>query len=234
MSKDSAERSNIVWFLKNPLNIIGIILCIFLIPILVINCILIVKSFVNPDSVPSINGYSPLIVLTESMEPDIKSGDLIIVKEIDKEDIEVGLVISFFDPESKSNSVVTHKIEERVVEDGTVFYRTKGINNNIADKALVPEDNVIGVYTGTRFAGLGSIVIFAQSTWGLVICVLIIVAIFALFFISHYVSSVKRRKEETSEQDAAINEARAEVERLKQRLAEVEDLEKKEESETDN
>lgn len=230
MSKDSTERSSIVGFFKNPLNIIGIILCVLLIPILVVNCILIVKSFVAPDSVPAINGYSPLIVLTESMEPDIKSGDLIICKAIDKEDIEVGLVISFYDPESKSNSVVTHKIEERVIQDGEVFYRTKGINNNIVDKALVPEDNVIGVYTGTRFAGLGTIVLFAQSTWGLVICVLIIVAIFALFFISHYVSSVKRRKEEASEQDAAISEARAEVERLKLRLAEV-DKEREEEIE---
>lgn len=214
----NGKTTNVANFFKNPLNIIGIILCIVLVPILIMNLILIVKSFADPDSVPSINGYSPLIVLTESMDPDIKAGDLIITKSIDKNDIEVGMTVSFFDPNSDSGAVVTHQIIEKIIQDGQVLYRTKGINNNIADRELVPEDNVIGEYTGTRFAGLGSIVLFAQSTWGLVICILIIVILFGIFILSSYLCNKKRSAEST---DNSLAEAQAEIQALKEQLAEL-------------
>lgn len=56
-------------------NIAGIVLCVILIPILILNLTLIIKSYTNKDKVPSIGGYMPLIVLTDSMYPEIKSGD---------------------------------------------------------------------------------------------------------------------------------------------------------------
>ena len=64
------------------LTIVGWILCIILVPILIINCTLLVKSFVNKDKVPDFGGTLPLIVLTDSMYPDIQSGDLIICKTV--------------------------------------------------------------------------------------------------------------------------------------------------------
>ena len=64
-------------------TIIGLVLCVLLIPILVLNCILIVKSWVHKDEIPSISGRMPLIVLSASMEPEIKKGDVIVCKEID-------------------------------------------------------------------------------------------------------------------------------------------------------
>ena len=48
------------------LTIIGSVLCVILIPILLINLTLIVKSYTSED-VPSVGGYLPLIVLTDSM-----------------------------------------------------------------------------------------------------------------------------------------------------------------------
>ena len=69
------------------LTIVGTVLCIILIPILLINITLIAKSYINKDEVPSIGGTFPLIVLTDSMVPEIYSGDLIICKTADAEDI---------------------------------------------------------------------------------------------------------------------------------------------------
>ncbi len=152
------------------------------------------------------------------MDPDIKAGDLIITKSIDKSEIEVGMTVSFFDPNSNSGAVVTHQIIEKIIEDGQVLYRTKGINNNISDRELVPEDNVIGEYTGIRFAGLGSIVLFAQSTWGLVICILIIVILFGVFILSNYISN---KKNVASSTDSSLAEAQAEIQALKEQLAEM-------------
>lgn len=57
---------------------IGVVLCIILIPILILNCTLILKSYTNKDQVPSVGGIFPMIILTDSMEPEFSSGDLII------------------------------------------------------------------------------------------------------------------------------------------------------------
>ena len=143
------------------LSVIGIIICIILIPILIINITLIIKSRTNSDDVPKIGGYCPLIVLTGSMEPEIKDGDLIIVKQIDGNDVKVGDVISFFDPESTSNSVLTHRVTEIINENGSLSFRTKGDANNTEDKMAVPEDELVGIYK-SRIPGAGNIAMFMQ------------------------------------------------------------------------
>ena len=94
------------------LNVVGIILCAILIPILIVNCTLIIKSFIHKDDVPDFLGVLPMIVLSPSMQPDIMEGDLIICVKTEAEEIEVGQVISFFDPAGKGTMVVTHKVDE--------------------------------------------------------------------------------------------------------------------------
>ena len=79
------------------LTVIGIVLCVILVPILIVNCTLIVKSMINKDEVPTFAGVLPLIVLTDSMYPEIKSGDVIVCYSVEADDVEVGQVISFFD-----------------------------------------------------------------------------------------------------------------------------------------
>ena len=159
--------------LHKVLTVIGWVLCILLIPILIVNCTLLVKSFVNKDAVPDFAGTLPLIVLTDSMYPDIQSGDLIICQTIDAEDVEVGDVISFYDPASSSSAVVTHMVIEIIDENGMLSFRTKGINNNTEDRLPVPAEKVIAEYTGIRIPGAGNLAIFMQSTAGLLVCVIL-------------------------------------------------------------
>ena len=156
---------------QKVLTIVGIALCVILLPILIVNLTLIVKSYVNPDEVPAIGGVSPLIVLTDSMLPEISSGDLIIAEKIDAGQIKVGDVISFFDPAGNGSSVVTHRVIEIVEENGVTKWRTRGDNNNTEDKVLVPFENLVGIWTGTRIAGAGSVAMFLQTTPGLIVCV---------------------------------------------------------------
>ena len=152
------------------LTIIGTILCLILIPILIINLTLIVKSYVNEDEVPSLGGVFPLIVLTDSMYPQIKSGDLIICNTAEAPEIAVGDVISFFDPMGSGTSVVTHRVLEVVTEDGEISFRTKGDNNNAEDQVLVPQENLIGIYR-SRVPAMGNVAMFMQTTPGLIVCV---------------------------------------------------------------
>lgn len=159
--------------MHKALTIIGIVLCVILIPMLIINCTLIVKSFINKDEVPNIGGILPLIVLTDSMAPEIMSGDIIICQQTDPESIGVGDDISFFDPAGNGTSIVTHRVIEIVEEDGQKYFRTKGINNNTEDRVLVPMDKLVGRYIDVRFPGAGHIALFMQSTPGLIVCVVV-------------------------------------------------------------
>ena len=199
----SQERSS-----QKVLTIVGAVLCVILLPILIINLTLIIKSYVNADEVPAIGGYSPMIVLTDSMLPEIASGDLIIAEKIDPKDVKVGDVISFFDPAGSGSSVVTHRVIEIVEEDGVTKWRTRGDNNNTEDKKLVPFENLVGIWRGTRFAGAGSVAMFLQTTPGLIICVVCPVVLLVGY-------DMLRRKKYESAKKADTDALLAELEQLR-------------------
>ena len=154
------------------LTILGTILCIILVPILIINVTLLVKSYTNTEEVPSIGGHFPMIVLTDSMLPLISSGDLIFCVTVEPEDVQVGDVISFFDPMGSGTAVVTHRVLEIMEKDGELSFRTKGDNNNAEDQVAVPEKNLVGLYQ-SRIPGAGNIAMFMQTTAGLIVCVVL-------------------------------------------------------------
>lgn len=158
--------------LHKTLTIIGIVLCVILVPMLIVNCTLIIKSFVNEDEVPNFGGLMPLIVLSDSMYPDIKSGDIIFCTTIDADEVKVDDVISFFDPEGGgSSAVITHKVREKYEENGITFFKTYGINNNTDDVIPVPETKLVGRYVDFRLPGAGHVALFMQTTAGFIVCV---------------------------------------------------------------
>ena len=154
------------------LTVLGAVLCVILIPVLVINCTLIFKSFTNKDQVPAIGGIFPMIILTDSMEPEFSSGDLIICKSADPDQIKKDDIICYYDPAGNGTTTVTHRVTEVTTdEDGGLAFKTKGDANNTEDAQLVPADNLVGVYQ-KRIPNLGNIAMFMQTTQGLIICVI--------------------------------------------------------------
>ena len=213
--------------MHKTLNIIGIILCVILVPILIINCTLIVKSWINKDEVPSIGGVMPLIVLTDSMFPDIKSGDIIITKQADAEDIKVGDDISFFDPAGNGSSIVTHRVIEIIEKDGQLSFRTKGINNNTEDRVTVPADKLVGKYTGVRIALAGNVALFMQTVPGLIVCVVVPIVLLVGY------DMLRRRKyEKTHSTD--VNALMAELEALKAAAAQNQSAQTTDEKDPDS
>ena len=199
------------------LTVIGTVLCIVLIPVLIINCILIVKSFTS-EEVPSVAGTLPLIVLTDSMYPLIESGDLIICHTAEPEDIAVDDVISFFDPAGNGSSIVTHRVMEVIEEDGQIAWRTKGDNNNTEDRLLVSADKLVAIYEGTRLPGFGNVALFMQTTPGLIVCVVCPIVLLVGY------DMVRRRiYEKSSKQDT--DQLMKELEELRRQKAERENAE---------
>lgn len=192
------------------LTVVGTALCLILLPVLIINCILIVKSYTSQE-VPDVGGFLPLIVLTDSMYPVIESGDLIICRTAEPEEIQVGDVIAFFDPAGNGSTIVTHRVTE-VTEDG---WRTKGDNNNAEDRLTVRHSDLVARYNGTRIAGAGNVALFMQTTPGLVVCVVL-----PLLVLVGYDAIRRRRYEKASKKDT--DQLLAELEELRRLKAEKE------------
>ena len=97
------------------------------------------------NKAPMFFGYSFSIVVTGSMEPDIKVGDFLVVRKAEIENVQVGDDILFV---ALSGSVRGQHIVHRVVETGTdedgVYCRTQGTNNPIADADRVYAGNFVG------------------------------------------------------------------------------------------
>ncbi|MCH5316009.1 MAG: signal peptidase I [Eubacterium sp.] len=190
------------------LSALGIILCIILIPILVINVTLIVKSYTNTQEVPKIGGYAPLIVLTGSMEPEIMSGDLIIVKQIEPKDVKVKDVVAFFDPDGNGTSIVTHRIIDIYEENGSLYFKTQGDANDAEDRLPVPADDIVGIYI-TRIVGAGNVAMFMQTTAGLIICVVVPLVLLIAWDIIRRKRYEKANKQDTDALLAELEELKA-------------------------
>lgn len=146
-------------------KIAGIVICIILIPIIVMNIVLIVNTYLHPDQIPGVFGVRPVIVLSGSMEPEFMSGDLIFIRNVDADQLKEGDVICYLEEQS----AVTHRIAAVTEENGTVRYTTRGDANPTDDQKLVEQSQIQGIYKGNKIAGAGDVVMFMQSTTGMIL-----------------------------------------------------------------
>lgn len=162
----------------SPSTILGIVLCVIFIPIIVINLILILGSYIHPEVLPGVFGFKPAVVLSGSMEPAIQPGDLILIREADTADLGEGDVICYL----SSGKAVTHRIVGVATgADGETRYITQGDANNAQDSLPVSAEQIQGVWNGARVGGLGNFILFMQTPVGMVIFIVCPLLLFALW-----------------------------------------------------
>ena len=155
-------------------KLVMILLYIIIIPIIIYNLTLMIKSYINPTEIPDFFGFKSFVIISESMEPTIMTGDAILVKEVKQEELKVKDIISFQD----GDSINTHRIVEILEDNGIIKYKTKGDNNKKEDKELVTYDKIEGVYQ-FRIKGFGKIVEMIKNKMTLVVLLIILVLISA-------------------------------------------------------
>lgn len=204
--------------LQTVLNVFGVILCVIFIPVIILNVIMIVKSYTQPDEIPSVFGVSPVIVLSGSMSPEFEAGDMIIIQKTDPYTLKVNDVICYLEEES----AVTHRIMEVQQQDGKPLYITKGDANNTEDTTPVTPDQIRGRYAGVKFTGVGNFAVFLQSTPGMLIFIGGPVLLFILWdVIRRAISSRQTKKErqklkdESADKQQELEEMEKELQRLR-------------------
>lgn len=123
--------------------------------------------------VSKIFGYIPLNIQTGSMEPVIKTGDLIVTKSYDgKTVLKEGDVIAFFAMEENTKIIKTHRIKSVLTVNGMTSYVTQGDANTGEDPQQVAPGDIISVWNGTRLPVLGSILTFLKAKVGFFVCII--------------------------------------------------------------
>ncbi|MDE7163711.1 MAG: signal peptidase I [Clostridia bacterium] len=185
---------------KKPWSkVLSIICTVITAIILVLTAIIIVNIVIcRAQHKPvSFFGTSFAIVQTNSMEPEIKVGDLIVYHSCKYADVEVGDYIVFvagegFDTAIKGQSVVHEAIA--ISENGIT---TKGVNNPSADRAPVTAENLLGKCTFNS-AGWGAFFSFL-SKYGIII----IIALIAIPFIVSQALKIVRLSKQSEEEKKA-------------------------------
>lgn len=108
-------------------------------------CVIIIA--VSKGYHPSVGGYQLLRVLTDSMTPAVEENALIVIKEVPKEDIRMGDVITFVsDDPDMMGFYNTHRVNAIEInpETGQERYITKGDKNEYVDLYPVTYEQVAG------------------------------------------------------------------------------------------
>lgn len=169
-------------------KIISAIIYIILIPSIIFNFTLIIKSFIHPKETPDFFGYKSFVIVSGSMEPTIMTGDAILVKEVPQEEIKVNDIISFLQEETN----VTHRVIEITEENGIQKYKTKGDNNNTEDREKVTYEQIEGKYQ-FKINQFGIVTQILKSKITLIVLILVIV------FISFYKRKMEGKRKQRKE-----------------------------------
>ena len=90
---------------------------------------------------PISGNFKVLTALSGSMEPEIKTGSIVVVKPVSE--YKIGDIITF-NSASKGGVPTTHRIIEMKVNEGAPIYITKGDANNAPDTREITEKDIVG------------------------------------------------------------------------------------------
>lgn len=132
--------------------------------------------------VPFIAKYNHYVIATNSMEPIINVGDIVIIDTgIDHEDLEEGQIIAFY-ADIRGNGekvVVVHYLDTIITTDGVRTYRTRPEINDDLDPWTLQDFEIVGAHVAT-IGKVGPILLFAQSTIGRIVIIADVVIIYIL------------------------------------------------------
>lgn len=120
-------------------NRIKKIVFIFLV-IILYNIVLLYMSYIDKFDTPSFYIYKAYLISTDSMEPEIKQGDAIVIKKVSEEQLKINDIVTF----KINEEIITHRIVK--INDNGIekTYVTKGDSNNVEDPDILSFEDIEG------------------------------------------------------------------------------------------
>jgi len=137
------------------------IVSILIVVVLVLPAIIYAVPFI-------VDGYYSSVIMSGSMEPAVPVGSIVVTQKIDVDNVKAGDIIVF----QRSDSKTLHRVIDKIVENDSYYFKTKGDANEDPDPWTVQPEQVNGALLLT-IPYYGYLIYFAGTSIGFVLMVII-------------------------------------------------------------
>lgn len=115
-------------------------------------------------------GHRVLVVRSDSMNPALDTGDLVVTRVVSPARVEPGDIVTFRDP-TRDQALVTHRVRTVDAADGFFAVETRGDANDASEHWRIDADGTVGVLwfsipdVGTLILGVSPAVARAALLW---------------------------------------------------------------------
>lgn len=177
------------------------------------------------DTPPGFFGYRLIRVSSESMEPALDVGEVIVVDSVEPETLIKGDVISYKAEEGfLKGNIVTHQIsKDPYKQDGVYYFTTRGIKPESVDDPEITEDQVIGkvIY---KIPYIGTVYDFFTKWYGILLFFALVAVAFADDVIGLFNRIVERKHMDDDSDHSNLEDLKQSEEALVQRLNEFDGI----------
>ena len=181
---------------KKFYKICRILSCVVIVPLLAIVIFSLIISFgaKSNNGVPSMFGVCAMEIKQDTMLPEYKKGDKVLIKKVNPSDLEVGDKVAYYEyideqDSEKSLSEVHFNVIVEIkqsgnladLHNGKLFFKFQGTNSETAEEGWILQDFVVGRLQSSN-GFVENLFVFISSTVGVILCVLLPLAIY-LFYI---------------------------------------------------
>ena len=144
-------------------NIVGIVLIAVFLPVIIFNMVIVIKGFVDPNNVPTVGGFAPLIVGSDSMTKSdealnggaFNKGDMIVIKNVKPETLKDKDIITYV----YQGEIITHRIvkiynitekyneSKKAYEDAKAYFESLPVTDAKKQEAKDAMDEAETLYT---------------------------------------------------------------------------------------
>lgn len=168
--------------------IVNVLVCIV---IILATCITLITISSQKNGYFRIFKSIPLTIKDSSMEPTIKKGSLIITKEYKNNDIKEGDVISYRSIDKNNTlEIKTGRVKTIITVNEQTTYITEFDNKEYTDSEQVNSKNVISIWNGKKVSTLGSIIDFLNTKVGFFICIIVPLALLFIYQLYNFIMLV--------------------------------------------
>lgn len=155
-----------------------------------------------PDKIKELTGFQTYVILTDSMEPTIPVGSLVVDRSFDEEDqLNENTIISFKVNRLGDDVIFTHYFKKKEVdESGKERYYTQAENADRYDDYKTYREDILGTYV-LHIPYAGKVVQFLQSPFAL-----LELGIILIILLIHHLLWNKFDKEEKAQMELQMSD----------------------------
>lgn len=182
---------------KKILKGLGYVFTVVVVFVIVIAGSIIYKTIRYPGQVPTVLGYSMMTVLSGSMQPVLKPGDMVGIKNTDVDEIKTGDVITY---RVDQNTYVTHRVKEIINDSGSKAFKTQGDANNVEDGKPVIKEQIVG-RMAFRIPFGGYVAKFFRTPLGFVLFIIVPALYLIVSELRTVLSDIKENKKSSKKEE---------------------------------